>query len=565
MLTVALSLQSGGDHVGAKRAYLEVLAEFPNQLQALNNLGVIEAASGNYAAASKYFREVANLSPQKFSAWANLASALSLDNDLSGSEEAYVKAVLIEPKNIKILLQLGGVLRRLKKFPGAIHAYKQILDLDPENLEALNNLGNTYRDIGRLEEALASLQKAVELHGGNEVIYNNIATIFSDFEDYSKALEFYDLALRSNPRHILSLNGRGNVYREIGMLEESIASFEKATSIEPLSLISQSNLAGSYIASSVGNAEKIFHSKKALNIYLNSQKKILSRTFPLFALKHHVEQAQYIDGNKISSPGLGRFIESSQRLLGSTNLGSQDLIIADELSYQQMREYLGSETEYKISDSVRYGLNPSNDWKKIEQEYLDSNEVLSIDNFLTQEALEELYRYCLISKVWIREYPKSYLGAFGYQGFISELHLKIAAELTLYMPRIFKDYRLNHLWAFKYDTKLGAGINVHADPAKVNVNFWLTPDQFNLEDGRGGLKVYTKKAKDDWDFDAYNNNAEKIYNYLNESDAKSVLVPYKRNRCVLFNSVLFHETDRIKFSDQYEGRRINMTYLFGQK
>jgi hypothetical protein len=33
---------------------------------------------------------------------------------------------------------------------------------------------------------------------------------------------------------------------------------------------------------------------------------------------------------------------------------------------------------------------------------------------------------------------------------------------------------------------------------------------------------------------------------------------------VIFNSNLFHETDRFRFKEGYETRRVNITYLFGQ-
>ena len=37
------------------------------------------------------------------------------------------------------------------------------------------------------------------------------------------------------------------------------------------------------------------------------------------------------------------------------------------------------------------------------------------------------------------------------------------------------------------------------------------------------------------------------------------------NRAVIFNSNLFHETDKIDFKDGYENRRINVTMLFGKR
>ena len=34
---------------------------------------------------------------------------------------------------------------------------------------------------------------------------------------------------------------------------------------------------------------------------------------------------------------------------------------------------------------------------------------------------------------------------------------------------------------------------------------------------------------------------------------------------MIFNSDLFHETDRIAFADGYENRRINVTLLYGRR
>ena len=42
-------------------------------------------------------------------------------------------------------------------------------------------------------------------------------------------------------------------------------------------------------------------------------------------------------------------------------------------------------------------------------------------------------------------------------------------------------------------------------------------------------------------------------------------VPYKMNRCVLFDSTYFHTTDEIHFKESYENRRINCTLLFGKR
>jgi hypothetical protein len=47
------------------------------------------------------------------------------------------------------------------------------------------------------------------------------------------------------------------------------------------------------------------------------------------------------------------------------------------------------------------------------------------------------------------------------------------------------------------------------------------------------------------------------------SGARSVTVPHRANRAVIFDSDLFHETDRIAFKEGYLNRRINITMLYG--
>ncbi len=41
-----------------------------------------------------------------------------------------------------------------------------------------------------------------------------------------------------------------------------------------------------------------------------------------------------------------------------------------------------------------------------------------------------------------------------------------------------------------------------------------------------------------------------------------IKVPYKSNRAVIFNSKLYHATDKIEFRDNYIDRRVNVTFLY---
>jgi hypothetical protein len=46
---------------------------------------------------------------------------------------------------------------------------------------------------------------------------------------------------------------------------------------------------------------------------------------------------------------------------------------------------------------------------------------------------------------------------------------------------------------------------------------------------------------------------------------RSILIPYRQNRAIIFNSDLFHATAELRFRLGYDNRRINVTMLYGYR
>ena len=130
-----------------------------------------------------------------------------------------------------------------------------------------------------------------------------------------------------------------------------------------------------------------------------------------------------------------------------------------------------------------------------------------------------------------------------------------------------KDHPLRYLWAYKYDSEWESGINLHADQAAVNVNMWLSLDDADLEEEGygGGLVVYTTKPPSHWKFEDYNTNTDFVVKELLEpTNFANITVKHKPNRAVIFDSALFHQTDKYRFKRGYKNGRINLTLLFGE-
>ena len=84
-----------------------------------------------------------------------------------------------------------------------------------------------------------------------------------------------------------------------------------------------------------------------------------------------------------------------------------------------------------------------------------------------------------------------------------------------------------------------------------------------------GLVVYTKPPPLDWGFFDFNNenggaaHDRRIKKLL--KDSARITVPYRQNRILLFKSDLMHSTDKIHFKAGFKNRRINLTFLFGDR
>ena len=68
-----------------------------------------------------------------------------------------------------------------------------------------------------------------------------------------------------------------------------------------------------------------------------------------------------------------------------------------------------------------------------------------------------------------------------------------------------------------------------------------------------------------WDFESYNTDTDMVVEeLLRPTNFANITVPHKPNRAVIFDSALFHQTDKYTFKQGYENGRINLTFLFGR-
>ena len=484
------------------------------------------------------------------------------------AENLYKKILKVNPNHINTQNNLGALFMQMGNNKKAMERLQKILEIEPNNVNANENLGIIFNELAEYLKAIECHKKVIKIKSSHANAYNNLAINYRQIGESGLAKSHFYKAIEINPNHANAYNNLGILLGTLNEHEKALSAFKKSLQLQPNFFSAQVNIANTYIKQL--NIEKaISVSYKNLSIH-HKISKIANQQIPLFRLKHDVQQAGYLKSKNYKIDGLDEFNEIGKEILNrkenQEDINFSKKILLKEKETKSLLPFYKSEYIYFPPNLPGGSLNPHKDWGEIEMEYFSSpKQIIYIDNFLSKEAIEEIREFCLLSKIWVRQYDNKYLGAFSDKGFISPMHLQIATELRKKLPKLFGKYNLEKFWGFKYDTTLGGGIGVHADFAYLNLNFWITPDEYNNDKDRGGLKVYDVPAPEDWSFTKYNQDAKEIYKFLNEKNAKCETIPHKFNRAVLFNSAYFHETDKIDFKDGYESRRINITYLFGTR
>jgi tetratricopeptide (TPR) repeat protein len=478
---------------------------------------------------------------------------------LSEAESGYLRILAADPGNTPVHYSLGMLRAQQGRVQEALELIGKVLTAIPNSPEILWHHGNLLLSAGRYAEALASFDRGLGHEPGNPGLLLGRAGALQGLGRHEEALEGYDRALAIQPGDAAAHGNRGNTLMSMGRLEEALAAFDAAVAIQPDNFILHNNR---------GNALKELGR-------LSEAVAALDRSL---ALEPNFGPAYFNRGKALSKSN--RIADAFSDFMKSAELTATPWPPEGEAPDAHKARHDREQQDYLASAGAKTGagglaiegggrlngptINPANVADAARQWRSKRPQIVVIDNILTDEALAALRRLCWGSTVWRTTYERGYLGAVPEHGFASPLLAQIADEFRTTYADICGSHALKYLWAFKYDSTLD-GVAIHADDAAVNVNFWITPDEANLDPERGGLIVWDVAAPLDWEYSKYNGDLAATRDFLTRSNARPVTVPYRCNRAVIFDSDLFHETDAIRFKQGYLNRRINVTLLYGDR
>ncbi len=517
LLETAVGQHRSGRLVDAEQAYQMIIEHCPDHGDALELLSIVAYQRGN------------------------LDLAIDLRN----------KAVKINATYPPFHNNLGNALQTSGKLEEAIASYKRALALNPNYSEAHKNLGDALQTLGKLEEAIASYERTLALNPNYSEAHKNLGDVLLKLERIDESINFYEQALAINSEYIGAANNLGLAF----LCKEW---YEHAQKVFHQSFFKRYSLPQEKLAKfDPTNLMETGKDSKTLN---TSRIQLIDR----------IEQLIYLMEKKLIDSSFQNLVDRYHCLLNELN-SQVNPVPYTPLTQQQAELFAGyydriiyyTDAPHVSGSAVNEGL----DWKSIEKSYQASS-VVYFDDFLTPDTLEGLRKFCLESTVFFRHSEAGFVASYMHEGFNCSLLYQIIAELKRNLPSVLGGLSLNNMWIYRYASR-GNGVKTHTDDASVTINFWITPDEANLNLNSGsGLVVYDQKQPFDWDWLKYNVQKDDphIQAQINAflETAHSLNIPYRCNRAVIFHSKLFHRSDPFHFRDSFESRRMNVTMLFGK-
>ena len=567
-LRKAKSHERKGQINEALELYYSVLAEFPNNIRAKQGLAKLSQPKpgssagkdpsdeilhqlialfnkGQIRIVSQECDRLTKKFPQSFLLWNLLGVANNAQSKLDEAIAAWNKALLIKPDFAEAHNNIGAALLSQGKFEEASAAYDKALLIKPDYANAHYNLGITLQELDRLEEAVASYTKAIALKPDYTEAHYILGNTLEELGRSTDAEASYRRAIALKPDYADAHSNLGVTLQELGKLEDALVQYKKSFEL-------------------VRGKNPVDPQHKSFRLISKAK------------MEHDIEQFEYLAASGYESEKFQALVNVYKAVSSEINWPTNDAeIIPLTDKYQKLLMDTYNRSIHLLEAPELPGPTLSNtlDIEKITENYFNHDfNVTYFDNFLAPAALDSIRHFLLGSTIWFDFFHSGgYIGAYLRDGLACPLFFQIAEEMRTTFPKIFKNHPLKQLWAYKYDSRAYkkdsplTGINAHADYAAVNVNFWITPKVANLNSLSGGLIVYNTEAPLEWDSKTFNNDTEKILEHLEDNNDEKSVIPYNENRIVIFNSNLFHETDKFEFKEGYENRRINVTMLFGER
>jgi tetratricopeptide (TPR) repeat protein len=211
--------------------------------------GLLHKAAGQYEAALDDYHRAQELEPRNPDALMRLAGMYDALNEPDKAIEHYRKAIALEPGDYHPYQELGAFYYYRGNYAQAAVWFKQAIGRAPGLYEAYSSLGAALNYLGRDEEAEEALMTSLKLKETARA-FNSLGALRAYRGQDAQAAEYYERAVRINPRNTIYLLNLGDSYRRSGRLAAAASAYRTAMelTLAELNADARNGLTRAYVA-----------------------------------------------------------------------------------------------------------------------------------------------------------------------------------------------------------------------------------------------------------------------------------------------------------------------------
>jgi protein O-GlcNAc transferase len=233
LLPQAVALHQSGRLEQAAAMYESILRDMPEQFDAAHMLGVVAMQEGRLGDAQRQIERALKIKPNDQSALINLTAAYLRDGRLDLAVECGEKTARLAPDSIDAMINYGTVLHQMSRYRDAIVPLETALGLNPRSTVVCNLLGSCLLKTGDARRAVTIFEMATAVAPSDPDGWANLSSALNAVSERGRAKECADRAVALGQDSSNALAAQAEAHFELGKIEESIATYEKAVALNP--------------------------------------------------------------------------------------------------------------------------------------------------------------------------------------------------------------------------------------------------------------------------------------------------------------------------------------------
>jgi tetratricopeptide (TPR) repeat protein len=218
----------------AKAELDAVLAEDPQNINALYNLSLVQGAAGDREARESTLEDILSIDSGEPRANASLGELYLERKEYSKAKDSFQRSIESEPKNFVARLGYGNALRRTEAYKESLEQFDEAARIDPDYSFVYADRARSKLRLSNPKGAEEDLSKAIEAlpdHYWHYIDRGKVRLI--DLASSSLALEDFNRAVEINPGLFYAYVYRGGILIDLGHYSEALNDLEFVISKRP--------------------------------------------------------------------------------------------------------------------------------------------------------------------------------------------------------------------------------------------------------------------------------------------------------------------------------------------